>query len=144
MSDVFGRSAQTITGPITADRGVIDWGGGIVTSCTNISIGVAVPIQIRHTIGNQQSVIYAGQPSGTISINELLAENAGYLFSLPGWNVCQPTSITLSFASCSAGEGISLRADGCVVSQYSLSAEAEGTTVFDAVTINFTQLSYVS
>ena len=142
MADVFGRNQQNIQAPITADRGIIDWGGGMVTSCTNISIGVAVPVQMRHTIGNQQSVIYAGQPSGTITINELLAENAGDLFGRPGWNVCQPTSITVSFASCSAGEGISLRADGCVVTQYSLRAEAEGLTVLDAVTIQFLQLTY--
>lgn len=138
--DVFGRKSQNIQAPITADNGIINW-GGIVTSAVNVSISVSQPITRRRTIGNQEAVIYAGQPAGTISIARLLTDNATSLFSNPGWNVCQPASITISFASCSAGNGISLRADGCVVSQYSLSGEAEGLTVLDQVGIEFLQLS---
>ena len=30
MADLFGRTAQTIKTPLTADRGIINW-GGVVT-----------------------------------------------------------------------------------------------------------------
>jgi hypothetical protein len=139
-TDVFGQNQQSIEAPITADNGILNW-GGIVTDATNISIGVAQPITRRRTIGNQKAVIYAGQPAGSINIARLLTDDATTLFSRPGWNVCNPGSITVSFGSCDGGAGISVLASGCVVSQYSLAGEAEGKTVIDSVTIEFLQLS---
>ena len=138
--DLFGRDQQSIQTPITADYAHINWGGQITTA-VNVTISYMQPITRRRTIGNQAAIIYAGQPAGTIQIQRLLTNNAGALFGLPGWSSCSPTSISLTLAGCAGATGYSVTATGAVVSNFQVSAEAEGLTVIDNVTIEFLQLT---
>jgi len=140
MSDLFGRAAQNIRTPITADLAQINWGTQIATA-VNISISYMQPITRRRTIGNQAAIIYSGQPAGTISIQRLLADGASDLFAKPGWSACSPTDISLNLSGCNGASGYSVKATGCVVSNFQVSAEAEGLTVIDNVTIEFLQLA---
>lgn len=141
MSDVFGKALQNLKTPITADTGIINW-GGIVTGAIQLAVSYSQPINRRRTIGNKDAVIYAGQPMGQINISRLLTTDATTLFSAPGWNACNPGNISVSFSSnCGGGGGgLNLTAIGCVVTTFNIQAEAEGLTVMDNVVIEFLQL----
>lgn len=142
MSDIFGRQAANITAPITADTGVLVWGGTIIASATNLSLAANQPVTLRRTIGNKNAVIIPGMPSCSMQMSRLLIPvDATTLFGLPGWQACFPASITVAFSTCSLGTGISFRLDGATVNSYVISAEAEGTTVLDQVSLSALQLS---
>lgn len=144
-TDVFGRTPTIPKMPFTADKATIDWGGPITTAM-NVSLGYSQAIQRRRTIGNKNSVIYAAQPVGSITIARLLTEDATSLFNAPGWKVCDgPGTITLTFrGGCddkpSTSGNLVFTAIGCMVANFSISAEAEGLTVIDNVGIEFLQL----
>ena len=142
-TDVFGKTTQTIQQPITADKVLIDW-GGIVTGATNFTLQYAQPIARRRTIGNGGAVIYSGQPNGSIQLGELMTtENIGTLFSSPGWNVCNPATITIHFAAgceISGTSALSLTCTAAVVTNLGIAGEAEGLTVVNNVGIEFLQL----
>jgi len=138
--DLFGFGDQNIKQPLTADKAIISW-GGIVTGAINISVSYAQQVQRRRTIGNKDAVIYASQPMGQVSMARLLTTDAGLLFSSPGWQACNPGTISVTFGGgCSGGVGFTVTAIGCVVSQFQIQAEAEGLTVMDNVVIDFLQL----
>ena len=140
MADIFGRTEQEIKVPITADKAIINW-GGVVTGALSISISYQQPVTKRRTIGNNAAVIYAGQPSGQIQIQRLLTSDINSLFSAPGWKGCEPGTLTLSLgAGCNLGGDLNFTAHGCIVTSFSVQAEAEGLTVVDSVSIDFLQL----
>jgi hypothetical protein len=143
MADLFGRTAPIIKTPLTADQATINW-GGIVTAAINIQIAYSQPVTRRHTIGNQDAVIFAGQPAGNITIARLLTTDASSLFSAPGWQACNPGTLSLTLAGGCVGSSVAavtLTASACVVTNFQVSAEAEGLTVMDNVAIEFLQLT---
>jgi hypothetical protein len=140
MADLFGFGNQSIKTPLTADKATINW-GGIVTGAIQISVSYSQQINRRRTIGNKDAVIWAAMPSGQVTIQRLLTTDAGGLFSAPGWQACNPGTITLTLGGgCDGGGGPSLTAMGAVVSQFNVSAEAESLTVMDNVVVEFLQL----
>jgi len=149
-TDIFGRTPGAPKIPFTADKATIDWGGPITTAM-NVNITYSQTVQRRRTIGNKDTVIFASMPVGQITIARLLTDDATTLFASPGWNVCTgPATIKVTFrggcsdqASASTKE-MTLTAIGCIVSQFSISAEAEGLTVVDQVMIDFLQLQAAS
>jgi hypothetical protein len=143
MADVFGRAAINIVQPITADNALIDW-GGVVTNCQQVSISAAQPINRRHTIGNRKAVIWSGQMAGQINIARIMTVDVTDLYSAPGFSVCDPGTISVTFGDCgeSGGGAITYTATGCLVSNLGVQAEAEGLQVVDNVTIEFLQLFF--
>lgn len=141
MADVFGFSSQTIGTPLTADKARIYW-GGLVTGAIQVAVNYAQQVNRRRTIGNKSAVIWAAMPSGQVTIQRLLTTDSGALFSAPGWNACYPGQISIELGGgCNSGVAATYVATGCIVSQFSIQAEAESLTVMDNVTIEFLQLS---
>lgn len=145
-TDIFGRTPGTPKIPFTADKATIDWGGPITTAM-NVTLTYSQGVQRRRTIGNKDTVIFASMPLGSINISRLLTDDAANLFNSPGWKVCdEPATVKITFrGGCADQESASnkemtLTAIGCIVSQFSISAEAEGLTVVDNVVIDFLQL----
>lgn len=140
--------------------------GTTVLGATNISISYQQQVVRRRTLaapgGTPLALIYPTQPLGSIQIQRLYADlvnqagartlnkevasNVQGIFQLPGWNVCQGTaSLKISFSGETAYEKCATaargyRATGAVVTGYNISAEAEGLTVVDNVSIEFLQL----
>lgn len=140
MADLFGFANQTIKTPFTADKATIQW-GGIVTGAVQVAVSYAQQVNRRRTIGNRDAVIFASQPNGNVNIQRLVTNNSSALFSAPGWNACNPGTITLSLAGCQRSGGSRFTATGCVVSQFSVTAEAESLTIMDNVVVEFLQLT---
>lgn len=139
--DVFGFNGGNIEAPLTADKATLIW-GEVVAGAVQVSITYAQQINRRRTIGNNLAVIWAAMPSGQIAIQRLLTIDASALFSSPGWKSCAPGEVTLQLkGGCDYVGGETFTATGCVVSQFSVSAEAESLTVMDNVTIEFLQLA---
>ena len=145
MADLFKRQDSTIKTPVTADNCVITWGGNIAAAM-QVQISYQQQVQRRRTIGNQNAIIYATYPVGQITIARLIADGAADIFSADGWSACTPGQITFAMSggkgSNCPGAGYSLTAKGCIVSQFSVQAEAEGLTVVDNITIEFLELSH--
>jgi len=139
--DLFGYNNHDIRTPITADKCTIDWGGP-VTGAVQISISYAQQINRRRTIGNRNAVIWGTMPVGQITIARLLTTDASELFSAPGWEACNPGELSFQLAGgCSGTTATTLKANGCIVTQFQVQAEAEGLTVMDNVVIEFLQLT---
>jgi hypothetical protein len=136
MADLFGYQTASIKTPVTADKCTLSW-GGTVAGAVQVSISYSQQINRRRTIGNKDTVIWASQPSGQATIQRLIT--SGGIATGEGWNPCSPATITFNLGSCNGGGG-SLTAHGCVVTQYSIQAEAESLTVMDNVVIDFLQL----
>jgi hypothetical protein len=141
-NDVFGFRGQEIATPLTADKATLIWGNVLVTGAIQVSITYAQQVNRRRTIGNRSAVIWASMPNGQISVQRLMTTDSSQLFSTPGWQACDPGDITLQLAGgCDRGPAGTYMATGCIVSQFSIQAEAESLTVMDNVTIEFLQLS---
>jgi len=144
MADLFQRQDTTIKSPVTADNCVITWGGNIAAAM-QVQISYQQQVQRRRTIGNQNAIIYATYPVGQITIARLIADGASDIFGAPGWSACTPGQLTFAMSggngSNCPGAGYSLTAKGCIVSSFSVSAEAEGLTVVDNITIEFLELT---
>ena len=139
MADLFQFETPAARAPLTADKAPIQW-GGVIAGAIQVSITYAQQINRRRTIGNKSAAIWGSQPSGQVNIQRLLTSDAGALTSAPGWSGCNPGTVTLSLGGC-AGGGPTYTATSAVVSQFSVSAEAESLTVMDNVVIEFMQLS---
>jgi len=158
-TDIFGKTVQEIQSPFTADRALILIGDQAVAGAQNITITYAQPVQKRRSIGSKQALIFSGQPMGQISIARLVAQKAipgldgsGFpAFGTGIWNACDfsdPRQRELKFemqgGPCLVGGNatniFALIATGCVITNYSLSAESESVSISDAVTIDFLQL----
>ena len=141
MADVFGFQGQNIATPLTADKATLIW-GNVVTGAVQVSVNYAQQVNRRRTIGNKDAVIWASMPSGQITIQRLLTTNSSALFNSPGWNACRPGEVSLALGGgCNSGQAAFYMATGCIVSQFSIQAEAESLTVMDNVVIEFLQLT---
>jgi hypothetical protein len=142
MADLFSRKAGQQKTPITADRVTVTW-GGVVSAAIQVQISYQQQINRRRTIGNQDMAIWANYPIGQITIARMICDGAADIFDKPGWDACTPAD-QISFSSkgtgCGNASGIELTAKHCIVSQYTISAEAEGLTVIDNIVIEFLEL----
>ena len=138
MGDLFQRDAGSYKAPITADKCTLSW-GGIITAAIQVQISYAQQVSRRRSIGNKDMVIFASYPQGQISIARMLCDGADDIFGKPGWAHCTPGTISFNMAGC--GGGFNLTANNCIVSQYTVSAEAEGLTVVDNLVIEFLELT---
>lgn len=139
--------------------------GKVVTGATNINISYQQQVIRRRTLatagGSPLAVIYPSQPMGSLQIQRLFADLGTQLtgdatgfrtasvhdiFDLPGWNICNGTaSISVTFDGASAYPNCETKAPGyrmtgAVVTGYNISAEAEGLTVVDNVSVEFLQM----
>ncbi len=137
----------------------------VVTGATNINISYQQQVVRRRTLatagGSPLAVIYPTQPMGSVQIQRLFADlsqqlgggETGYetssvhdIFDLPGWNICKGTAeLAVTFDGASAYPDCATKAPGyrmtgAVVTGYNISAEAEGLTVVDNVSIEFLQM----
>ena len=139
MADLFQTNSQArAVAPFTADKCTIQWGGEIA-GAMNVTVSYAQQINRRRTIGNKQAMLWASLPNGQITIGRLMATDAGAIFGAPGWNACAPGAVTLQVAGCDGS--VSYTASDAIVTQYQVSAEAEGLTVIDNVVLEFLTLS---
>ena len=151
-NDIFQRQQYTTAKPITADMILIDWGGGEITQASNIQIQVDQQVTRRYSLGtNGQNVavIYPGRPIGRMTIQRLYADKSASqdIFSLPGWNACNPTTITIQLDGASALSnctvtGGTFQLTGAIVTSYGLSGDADSLQVVDNITVEFMQLLY--
>ena len=142
MADIFGFEDYIPGTPLTADKATIQWDKGLVTGATQVSISYAQQVNRRRTIGNKSAIIWASLPNGQITIQRLLTTDTQGLFSAAGWNACNPGAILIDFGGgCDKSGGVTYTALGCIVSQFSVQAEAESLTVMDNVVIEFLQLN---
>jgi hypothetical protein len=140
MADIYGHSDYQTQTPFTADKAILTW-GDVVTGAVQVNVTYAQQANRRRTIGNRAAVIWTTMPSGQINIQRLVTTNTSELFKGDGWTACKPGTITLALTSdCDASGKITFTAKGCVVTQFSISAEAESLTVMDNVVIEFLQL----
>lgn len=139
MADMYNRDEATVQAPITADRCEINWENAFAAAM-QVQISYSQQIQRRRTIGNGLAALWATFPVGQITIARLLTSASYDIFSRPGWDACKPGQISFKMGECGGGGGRTLTAKNCVVSQYSLSAEAEGLTVVDNIVIEFLTL----
>jgi hypothetical protein len=137
MADIFGFNGANISTPVTADRCTVSF-NGTIAGATQVSIQYAQQINRRRTIGNQISLIWGAQPQGQASIQRLVTGGIGG--GGAGWTACTPGTVTFNLGSCGSGGG-AVTCTGAVVSQYSITAEAESLTVMDNVVIDFMALS---
>jgi hypothetical protein len=142
MADVFHRDNSNVVQPITADKCTINF-GGILAAAIQVQITYSQGVQRRRTIGNKQAILFATYPVGQATIARMIAGNdGGSIFSAPGWDPCNPGQLSFNMAGCgNAGSGYNLVAKNCIVTQFSVTAEAEGLTVIDNVVVEFMDLS---
>ena len=132
--------------------------GEHITKATNLQLSYQQNVTRRRTLGGQgnAAVIIPSQPNGSVSIQRLYAQSvpnasagntSASLFDLPGFNVCQGLAqITIQFdgssayPACVTGTTAKYICAGCIVTGYSLTAEAESLTVVDNLQIEFLQM----
>lgn len=132
----------------------------ILTGATNVTISYQQQVTRRRTLasaaGKPLAVIYPSQPIGSIQIQRLFADFAGAgvsnaggthdLFQFAGWNICVGTAgIDVTFDGATAYAGCSLknpgfRISGATVTGYNITAEAEGLTIIDNISVEFMQM----
>ena len=136
MADIYGFSSNVST-PATADKSTITWGDNLA-GAVQVSISYNQQINKRRSMGNGAAIVWASQPTGQINIQKLVIGNLAK--GLPGFKACEPTEISFNAGGCNAVGG-SVTATGCVVSQYTITAETDGMTIMENVVIDFVSLS---
>jgi hypothetical protein len=136
MADVFNFKDQDIKSPATADKALLKWGDEIY-GAVQVQVSYQQQVNRRRTIGGEHTLVWGSSPSGQITIQRLITSGGG-LFDRAGWNVCNLGEITLQFKGCD--DAYEVKAKGCLVSNYTGSAEAEGLLCMENVVIDFVQL----
>ena len=159
-SDIYGRKMIIPIKPITADMCTIvggteaattGVGEEILTGATSINISYQQAVVRRRTLGSRNgqpiAVIYPTQPMGTLTMQRLFAETPAAIFSRPGWNICAGTAYLdvrfngdSAYADCNVKYG-GFHITGATVTGYRVSAEAEGLTIVDDISIEFLQMT---
>jgi hypothetical protein len=149
--DIFGRTPPSIKTPITADRCIITWDNKTVTQAIQFQMSYGQSVTRRRTIGSNDAVVYGSQPSGQATMARLyVSGDSAALFSTDSWTCGGTGIVTFATGACDSQQGPTasggnaggdtFTARGCMVSQFSISAQAEDLTVVDNVTIEFLQL----
>lgn len=145
MADIYGKEKIDIKQPITADRCEIMMDGSPVGQAIQFSLEYSQAVTRRRSIGQKMAVIYAGQPSGRATMARLITTD-GTLMTGRGdsWKACSSGTLTFTMKGNPCGEAnakvTKYKATGCIVTSFSLSAQAEDLTVMDNVVIEFLEL----
>jgi hypothetical protein len=134
--DVYGFKNQKIDAPATADKAILEWSGEVY-GAVQVQISYQQQVNRRRTIGGQNTLVWGSSPSGQINIQRLITAG-GSMFGKQGWTTCDLGKVTVDFVGCA--KAYSVTAKGCLVSNYTSSAEAEGLTCMENVVIDFVQL----
>lgn len=137
MADLYGFSSNVST-PATADKSTINWNGELA-GAVQINIAYNQQINKRRTMGNRGALVWASQPTGQITIQKLIV--GASVTTLKGFKACEPATISFKTGFCGGQSGGSVTATGCVVSSYVVTAETDGMTVMENITIDFVSLS---
>jgi hypothetical protein len=146
MADIFNRKDQTVKTPLTADKCAIVWDDELVTQAFQFQASYQQQVTRRRSIGNNEVVIYGSQPQGQIQIGRIMVSDTdtSKLFGSKSWT-CGGGTLEFYTGSCKdedEGQGpVHYFATGCIVTGYTISANAEDLTVVDNITIEFLQLS---
>lgn len=139
MGDLYGRGVAESLAPLTADVCTLNWAGGEENAAVQVSISYNQQINRRRAIGNKKAVIWASMPQGQITIGRLMLP--GTKAGGNGFDACKPSEVTLTTkGACGKGAGPKYTAKGCIVTQYSVTLEAESLTVMDNIVIEFLTL----
>lgn len=137
MADLFGYENVSPQAPITADRCIISF-DGVIATAMQVQISYQQQINRRRTIGNKEALMWGSQPQGQANIQRMVVGKERYGGN--GWSACNPADVTFEMNGCSSA-GSKFTAKSAVVSQFSITAEAESLTVMDNVVIDFMQLT---
>ena len=141
MSDLFGKTVPNTENPITADACAVIWDGKTVSTAINFSLEYSQPVTRRRSIGSQAAIIYGGQPMGRASIGRLLTEK-DVPWDTDSWKNCKSGKIEFQLGGNCAGKNIrKFIATGCIVSAFTVQANADDLTVADNVAIEFLELT---
>lgn len=135
MADMYGFSSQTLT-PATADKCTVNFGGR-QAGAVQVNFAYNQTINKRRSMGNAGCIVWASQPGGQITISKMVVE--GLVKGGPGFSACTPVNASFSLSGCSGGG--SVQATGCVVSQYTVTAETDGMTVMENIVIDCVSMS---
>jgi hypothetical protein len=155
MSDIFNKPAITTARPVTADMIQLLWGatgsgGTAILQANNFQAQYQQAVSQRYTLNSPQNyaTIYPGRPKGNITIGRLICDNEQNIFTLAGFDVCQPPAVITwantnsnTTASCNLALGTYI-ARGAWVTSYGFQADADNLMVLDNVTIEFLQLEF--
>jgi len=140
MAVIFDKKVVVKT-PITADKCKITIDGAKVGQAMNFQLTYQQQTTKRHTIGSEDAVVYGSYPTGQISIARLLtADVPGTFMSGKSWGCGGDGIVTFTTGDCNGGGGSTYSATGCMVTGFSLTANAEDLTVIDNITIEFLSL----
>lgn len=139
MAEIFSRSTTSFEAPYTSDKCIINWGTQ-VTTANNVTVAYSQQVNRRRTIGNQYAMLWASLPNGQITIQRLMSPNGESLLKSPGWNACNPGTITVSTAGCITGT--TFTAHKCIVTQYQIQMETDGLSVVDNIVVEFLELTH--
>lgn len=138
--DIFKKETAPIKSPITADKCTITIGGSVIADAIQFQCSYGQSITHRRAIGNKSVIIFGSMPRGQISIARLVADGSSDLLSSDIFS-CTGGSITFTGSSCDGGASVNYVARGCLVSNFSISANADDLTVLDNIVIEFVELS---
>lgn len=141
MADLFGREPIQQLAPITADKCSITFDEKPLAEAMQISIQYNQSVTRRRSIGGKVAVIYGSQPSGQATIGRMMTTDAKQIFDSDSWKGCKGGKIQFKTAGCGDAVGPVYSATGCMVTSYSIQAQAEDLTVIDNITIDFLELS---
>ena len=139
MADILGRDPIQLKQPITADKCLITWDGNNVAQAISVSLDYSQSISRRRSIGSKDAVIYGSQPSGRATMARLITTD-GSITQGPSWSSCSTGTLTFTMGGCNGASGDVYTANGCMVSSFSIQAQAEDLTVMDNVVIEFMEL----
>jgi len=134
--EVYGFKTQTIKSPATADKAILLWSGEVY-GAVQVQVSYQQQVNRRRTIGGEHTLVWGSSPGGQITIQRLITQGGG-MFDNQGWNCCDLGEVTLDFVGCA--KAYSVKARGCLVSNFTASAEAEGLTCMENIVIDFVQL----
>ncbi len=138
MADMFGRDPVQLKTPMTADKCDITWENENVASAIQFSIEYGQQVTRRRSIGSQDAIIYGSQPQGRATMARLITSD-GTITTGPSWS-CKTGTLKFYMSGCEGAGGGVFIANGCIVTSYNISAQAEDLTVMDNVTIEFMEL----
>lgn len=138
--DIFQKDTAPIKSPITADKCTVTIGGTVVADAIQFQATYGQNITHRRAIGNKSVIVYGSMPRGQISIARLIAEGSSNILSSDIFS-CTGGTISFKGTSCDTNSSVNYVFRGCLVSNFSISANADDLTVIDNIVIEFVEAS---
>lgn len=157
MTEMFNRQATTLNGIFTADKAVVDFGGGMLGLLVQgLNFTYAQQITRLYEVGSElgKTNIYyvGGRTNGQAGVNRVVGPKAGIveLYKKYG-NVCEAKEnhlkFTLEQADCATTsdlgtEKLSFKLKYCVLTQVGISVQAQDMIINEHSQIMFSGLEY--